>query len=140
MIYARIQLSDTNYSVLDNFQVISNPDPDELEKIYNSYCVHKKFNSVMPIFPQEYFKNEVLGYYDQDKLVAFSLMQVFDNKNVEAIQFAWDYQNPKLRLGLSSLKSECAYYKMRGFDYLYLGEASEYKRQIDGFEILGPRT
>lgn len=138
--YARIRLADTNYSILDNFKIVSNPDPAELENIYNAYCIHKKFRSVMPIFPEEYFKNEVLGYYEQDKLVAFSLMQVYNNKNVEAIQFAWDYANPKLHLGIASLRSECAFYKMRGFDYLYLGEANEYKRQMDGFEILGPRT
>lgn len=140
MIYARIRLADTDYSIADNFQVITNPEPEELEKIYNTYCVHKQFRSVMPIFPEEYFRNEVLGYYDNDKLVAFSLMQVYNDKNVEAVQFAWDYANPKLHLGIASLRSECAYYKMRGFDYLYLGEASEYKRQIKGFETLGPRT
>jgi len=27
-----------------------------------------------------------------------------------------------------------------GFDYLYLGEANDYKKKINGFEILGPRT
>ena len=140
MMYARIRLAETNYSVLDNFKPITDPDPKELENIYNTYCVHKQFRSVMPIFPEEYFKNEVLGYYDNNKLVAFSLMQVYNHKNVEAIQFAWDYANPKLHLGVASLRSECAYYKARGFDYLYLGEATEYKRQIAGFETLGPRT
>jgi hypothetical protein len=49
-------------------------------------------------------------------------------------------ENPELKLGISSLKSECAYYKSQGFCYYYLGGADEYKRQIDGFEILGPRT
>jgi len=140
MIYARIRLADTNYSLLDNFKLITKPNVDELENIYNTYCVYKNFRSVMPIFPEEYFTNDVLGYYDQGKLVAFSLMHVYNSKNVEAIQFAWNYANPKLHLGISSLRSECAFYKSKGFDYLYLGEANEYKRQMDGFEILGPRT
>ena len=43
-------------------------------------------------------------------------------------------------LGIKSLKNECAIYKKRGFDYLYLGQADHYKTKIDGFEILGPRT
>lgn len=96
----------------------------------------------MPIFPEEYSEpnNDVIGYYDNTKLVAFSLIHRYNNKNAEAIQFAWDYSNPKLKLGITSLKNECAVYKARGFDYLYLGGADEYKRQIDGFEILGPRT
>jgi len=142
MIYARIRLADTNYSLLDNFKLLVDPDPIELEHIYNTYCVHKGFRSVMPIFSEEYTdpKNNVLGYYDNNKLVAFSLMRVYNSRNVEAVQFAWDYVNPKLHLGIKSLRNECAFYKSLNFEYLYLGEASEYKRQMEGFEILGPRT
>ena len=141
MKYARIRLADTNYDMLENFQVITSPDVHELEHIYNTYCVYKKFKSVMPIFEEEYTdpKNDVLGYYDNNKLVAFSLIRKYDQHNAEAIQFAWDYANPNLYLGYSSLKSECAYYKAQGFNYYYLGGADEYKRQFDGFELLGPR-
>jgi hypothetical protein len=70
-------------------------------------------------------------------LVAFSLIRVYDKDSVEALQFAWDYAEPKLRLGVESLKNECALYKARGFSYLYLGFADDYKSQLDGFEILG---
>ena len=97
----------------------------------------------MPIFPEEYTdtKNDVLGYFNKDeKLVAFSLIRCYNNKNAEAVQFAWDYADPKLKLGFRSLENECAMYKKRGFDYLYLGEANPYKTKIDGFEILGARV
>lgn len=96
----------------------------------------------MPIFPEEYTdeRNDVIGYYDQDELVAFSLVRKYDTENAEAVQFAWNYTNPQLKLGITSLKSECALYRSQGFRYYYLGGADEYKRQIDGFEILGPRT
>ena len=142
MKYARIRLADTNYTMIDNFQLLTNPDAQELEQIYNTYCVYKKFKSVMPIFEEEYTdpRNDVIGYYDNEKLVAFSLIRKYDKENAEAVQFAWDYANPELYLGYSSLKSECAYYKAQGFRYYYLGGADEYKRQFDGFEILGPRT
>ena len=96
----------------------------------------------MPIFPEEYTdtKNDVLGYFNKDeKMVAFSLIRCYNSKNAEAVQFAWDYANPKLKLGFSSLENECAMYKKRGFDYLYLGEADPYKTKITGFEILGAR-
>ena len=95
----------------------------------------------MPIFAEEYddAKNNVYGYYDKEKLVAFSLLRCYNNKNVEAIQFAWDYAKPALRLGIRSLQNECALYKKRGFEYLYLGEADIYKTKMDGFEILGER-
>ena len=141
MIYARIDLSQTDYKVMDNCKRIVNPIPKYLEEIYNAYCVHKKFKSVMPIFAEEYTdtKNDVLGYYDNEKLVAFSLIRCYNSKNAEAVQFAWDYTKPKLKLGIQSLQNECAMYKKRGFDYLYLGEADPYKTKIDGFEILGAR-
>jgi len=139
--YARINLSETNYDVMPNCKKITNPMPHYLEQIYNAYCIHKKFKSVMPIFTEEYddAKNNVYGYYDKEKLVAFSLLRCYNNKNVEAIQFAWDYAKPALRLGVRSLQNECALYKKRGFEYLYLGEADIYKTKMDGFEILGAR-
>lgn len=142
MKYARIDLSKTSYTQLPNSKLITDPDPEELERIYNTYCVYKKFRSVMPIFEEEYTdsRNDVIGYYDNDQLVAFSLIRKYDAENCEAVQFAWDYANPGLYLGYSSLKSECAYYQAQGFRYYYLGGADEYKRQFDGFEILGPRT
>jgi len=144
MKYARINLAKTNYSIMSPFyyRIIKNPDADQLESIYNQYCVYKKFQSVMPIFPEEYTAehNDVIGYYNNSQLVAFSLIYRYNEKNAECVQFAWDYANPKLQLGYASLKSECAYYKAQGFRYYYLGGADEYKRQFDGFEILGPRT
>lgn len=140
MEYAKINLSKTNYSISKNYKIIDNPNIDELNEIYVTYCRYKKFKSFIPIFDSEYTADraEVLGYYDGEKLVAFSLLRIYDDENVEAIQFAWNYENPKLHLGISSLRNECALYKKRGFKYLYLGGADEYKKKIDGFEILGP--
>ena len=139
MKYCRVVLNNTHYKQLpDNewgYQVIFT----ELPIIYKKYCQYKKFDSVMPLFESQFSDNStnVIGYYDQKKLVAFSIIKIHDAENVEAIQFAWDYSNPKLRLGVNSLKHECAVYRDRGFKYLYLGEAAEYKSQLDGFEILG---
>jgi hypothetical protein len=79
-----------------------------------------------------------MGYYDKDELVAFSIIQNYDDKNVEAYQFAWDYKNPKLHLGIKSLRHECAIYKAKGYKYMYLGPAHKYKENIQGFERLGP--
>lgn len=117
------------------------PNPEQLNTIYRQYCKFKQFDSVMPMFDNDYYDsfNDVLGYYNRSgKLVAFSLIRKHDRYNVEAVQFAWDYQEPKLRLGINSLKSECARYKRMGYHYLYLGLADEYKQHFDGFELLGP--
>jgi len=143
MIYARINLKHTNYILLqDNWQIIRNPDITVLNIIYDTYCSYKKFKSYMPIFDSEYLdtKSDIIGYFYDQVLVAFSLIKKHDNNNVEAVQFAWTYNNLKLRLGITSLKHECAYYKQQGYQFFYLGEANEYKSQIDGYEILGPKS
>lgn len=140
MIYARIDLTKTDYTKLNSFEFLQPVPVEKLQSIYKQYCSFKNFKSVMPIFESEFtdLKNDVIGYYDNNQLVAFSLLRRYDNQNVEAIQFAWNYENKSLRLGIESLKSECAVYKELGFKYLYLGGADEYKKKIDGFEILGP--
>ena len=94
----------------------------------------------MPIFPKQYTDNsvDIVGYFDNGQLVAWDMIKIHDAKNAEALQFAWDYNNPDLRLGMESLKNACAIYKHRGFEYLYLGAAANYKKEIDGYEELGP--
>ena len=93
----------------------------------------------MPIFNSEYTdaKNDIIGYFDNLELVAFSIIRKHNDQDIEAKQFAWTYDNPKLRLGIESLKTECAIYRERGFQYLYLDQAHLYKQDIEGFEILG---
>ena len=55
--------------------------------------------------------------------------------SVWADQFAWNCKNKKLSLGHVANKSEIALYKKLGYDYYYLGEASDYKKKLDGYEI-----
>lgn len=142
MRYARIALEKTNYDKISNHKFISNPDVYYLNNLYKQYCQYKKFKSVMPIFESEYTdpKNDVIGYHDPDdhSLIAFSLIRKYDNQNVEAIQFAWNYEKPNLKLGIISLQNECAIYKELGFKYYYLGGADDYKSKFNGFELLGP--
>ena len=136
--HARINLEKTKYKKIKSCEILLNPDPNQLREIYYKYCNHHKFNSVMPLFDIEFEENTIIGYYDGDVLVAFSMICEFDNENAEAYQFAWDYANPKLHLGIASLRNECAIYKEKGFKYLYIGGADEYKQKIDGFEIMSP--
>jgi hypothetical protein len=138
--FARIRLSETNYQESVSWKYIRNPDTTALNKIYRDYCVYKKFASVMPIFDSQYtdLKSDVIGYYDNLDLVAFSIIILFDQLNALCYQFAWNYHNPKKRLGIATLQTECAIYKARNFDYLYVDQAHLYKHALDGFEILGP--
>jgi hypothetical protein len=137
--FARINLEKTTYTPSVSWEYLRNPDIDVLNDIYRTYCIYKHFASVMPIFDSQYTDplTDVIGYRDQGRLVAFSLMKRYDNKNVLASQFAWTYHNPQTRLGVESLKTECAIYRERGFEYLYLDQAHLYKQGLQGFEILG---
>jgi hypothetical protein len=138
--FARIDLSQTNYQINVEWMYMRRPDIAALNEIYKSYCAYKRFTSVMPIFDSRYTDpmTDVIGYYDQAKLVAFSLIKRYDEHNALCDQFAWTYHNPKLRMGIETMKTECAIYKAQGFKYLYLEQAHLYKSEIDGFEILGP--
>jgi hypothetical protein len=142
--YARINLSGTNYDINSlglDARLLLEPNVKELSNIYYEYVSYKMFPSVMPLFTEEYTysQSDVVGYYDNNNLVAFTLMFKYNSKNVAAAQFAWTYHKPKLRLGFRSLEWLCAWYKSLEYDYIYLGDDAEYKRQLDGFEVLGPR-
>jgi hypothetical protein len=93
----------------------------------------------MPLFDSQFTDpdTDVIGYYEQDQLVAFSLIKRYDKENVLASQFAWTYHNPRTRLGIESLKTECAIYRDQGYKFLYLDQAHLYKQGLEGFEILG---
>ena len=138
--FARIDLSKTDYPINVEWMYMSKPDISALNAIYRAYCTHKRFASVMPIFDSRYTDpmTDVIGYYDKARLVAFSLIKRYDEHNALCDQFAWTYHNPQMRLGIETMKTECAIYKARGFRYLYMEQAHLYKSEIDGFEILGP--
>lgn len=137
MTYGRVDLQLTNYSLYNGAALVHNPDKLQLRRIYTQYCIHKKFTSVEPLFDFDIDNSDVIGYYDNSELAAFTLVQRLDAENVRGIQFAWDYANPKLRLGWIANYHECAYYKSLGYKYYYLGEHQEYKNRIDGYEVLG---
>ena len=125
ILYCRIDLSKTDYTQIDSARV-------------KKYCDHKKFTSVEPMWDCEFTwtHNDVIGYYDSTKLVAWSVVTKYNEDDVYSVQFAWDYANPGLRLGVKSIEHECAYYKSLGYKYYYLGEAHKYKQNFQGFEIL----
>ena len=137
--FARIRLAETTYQATVDWEYLRKPDIPVLQDIYRTYCIYKHFASVMPLFDSQFTDpmTDVIGYREEGKLVAFSLMKHYDSENVLASQFAWTYHNPKTRLGIESLKTECAIYRDRGYKFLYLDQAHLYKQGLDGFEILG---
>jgi hypothetical protein len=141
--FARINLKENTDPVSVDWHYITEIDNIAimaLKDIYRTYCIYKHFASVMPLFDNQFTDadTDVIGYKDQGELVAFSLIKRYDQHNALCAQFAWNYRNPKLRLGIRSLQTECAIYRERGFRYLYLDQAHLYKQGITGFELLGP--
>lgn len=142
--FARIDLAKTSYRESVQWSYLDKT-PGEIDQcldIYRTYCIYKHFGSVMPLFVSRLQDPmaDVIGYHDRGRMVAFSLIRRYDDKNAMCDQFAWTYHDPKLRLGIETMKTECAIYQARGFDYLYLEQAHLYKQEITGFEILGPMT
>ena len=137
--FARIDLVKTTYQPTVTWEYLREPNIPVLQDIYRTYCIYKHFASVMPLFDSQFTdpSTDVVGYYEDQQLVAFSLMKRYDTENVLASQFAWTYHNPRTRLGIESLKTECAIYRERGFKFLYLDQAHLYKQGLEGFEFLG---
>ena len=138
--FARIDLSKTTYQASVTWEYIREPNIAQLRDIYRTYCIYKHFASVMPLFDSQFTdpNTDVIGYREAGELVAFSLMKRYDTESVLASQFAWTYHNPRTRLGVESLKTECAIYRDQGYKFLYLDQAHLYKQNLEGFEILGP--
>lgn len=138
--FARIDLSKTTYQASVDWVYLKEPNISQLKDIYRTYCIYKHFASVMPLFDSQFTDpmTDVIGYRENGELVAFSLMKRLDTENVLASQFAWTYHTPRSRLGIESLKTECAIYRERGYKFLYLDQAHLYKQNLEGFEILGP--
>lgn len=137
----RINLNKTKYKEI-KFKLLNLQDFPKCEEIYKQYIEHNDIENPHPVFEEEWnteakYNADVIGYYDNNNLVAWSLTYKFPSKQtVIADQFAWNYANPKLKLGYKSIRSECAYYKSQGFKYFILGDPDKYKEELQGYEII----
>lgn len=139
MKYGRIDLTKTTYDIVLDAQLL-NPVPfDDVNRVYKIYCLHKNFKSVIPMVPGRFTipNTEVYGYYNQDKLIAWSMYRIWDKENIVIDHHAWDYENPELRIGLRSLQNECAIYRNQGYQFMYFESVELYMLSLQGFEILG---
>ena len=140
--FGRINLADTTYQQYLDCELLQPVPIDAVLRVYRDYCVHKHFQSVMPMIPGRLTaeQTEIIGYHDQDRLVAWSMYRIWDSKNILSDHHAWDYRNAKLRLGIRSLENECAIYRDRGYRFMYFESVQPYMLDPQGFEILGPHT
>ena len=139
MTFGRINLAKIQYTATLEHQMLNPVPVQDLQKVYRAYCAHRSFHSVIPMVPGRFLVpgTEVFGYYGDYGLMAWSMYRLWDDKNLVCDHHAWDYKIPQLRLGITSFEHECAVYRDRGFEYLYLESLEPYMQKMQGFEILG---
>jgi len=109
-----------------------------LADIYKKYLDYKGYKD------QGYSIDEIIKsshghiYYVYDsKIVAFLFFKIV-NKNLLAVEFAWDYENPKLSLGNVSMYYTSLLAKFKKCNYIYMSagyeSCSAYKANFKGFE------
>jgi hypothetical protein len=129
-----VYMQDLDHDLLDPVPI------NDVLRVYRDYCLHKHFQSVIPMLPGRLTAagTEIIGYRDADRLVAWSMYRIWDRENILSDHFAWDYRNPRLRLGIRSIENECAIYRTRGYRWMYFESVEPYMMDLQGFELMGP--
>ena len=136
--HCRINLQNETFEPQLDYKLLDNPDGNKLLEIYDEYSKYKQFESPFPFYKEQFshVDFDIIGYYDKDELVAWTMLYIINKDVVDCQQFAWNYRNPRLRIGFKSIETESFIYKSRGFKYIILGEASEYKSTCKGYELI----
>ena len=137
--FGRIDLQRTGYAVELDWEMLDPVPINDVLRVYRDYCAHKHFLSVMPMIPGRLTApgTEIIGYRQHDQLVAWSMYRIWDDHNILSDHHAWDYREPKLRLGFRSIETECAIYRDRGYRFMYFESVQPYMLDLQGFETLG---
>lgn len=133
----RCLLSATNYALLENYEIVANPNYEQLDKLYDDFCNHRHYTKYFEV--NQYLDWDIImGYYADSQLTAYTKLRRYSSSSIESTLFVWDYKDPQSHLGLRSLEHECAWAESQGYQYLYLGPGYEknsiYKASIPGFE------
>jgi len=119
--------------------VSMNPDKKaRLQAIYDKYIQHRGFqDNSLTIDDMIANSHGHIYYVYENKIVAFTFYKIIDG-NYLSIEFAWDYENPKLSLGHVSIYFESIFAKINRCKYMYLSAGYEscsiYKASYPGFE------
>ena len=136
--YGRVDLSKVEYE-LDKEIVNQKPTLEEATDVFRSYCLHKNFASVHPLYQDDINLFEWNCLYENNKLIAWEQTLLYPNDKIGmSIQFAWNYEEPAKQIGWRFSHHVPAWLKSIGYKYLYLGDHHEYKAKIKGYEVLAP--
>lgn len=109
-----------------------------LQEIYSKYLKHKAFSDrSLTIDDMIGNSHGHIYYVYNNKIIAFTFYKIIDDKYL-SIEFAWDYEDPKLSMGHVTLYLESLYAKTRRCNYIYLSSGYEkcslYKADYPGFQ------
>ena len=117
---------------------LDNSRKDIFKEIFDRYIKYKKFKS------QDYSLDDIINtsnghvyYAESNKVIGFCFFKLLAN-NIFAVEFAWDYEKPKLSLGKLNIHFLCNYAKMKKYNFVYMSSGYEtcsiYKSHYEGFE------
>lgn len=110
---------------------------ERLKIIYEKYIQYRNFKYDLSIEDIVANSHGHIYYVYQNKIVAFSFYRQIKN-SLLGIEFAWDYEEPKLSLGHINIYYNAMLAKMKKCKYFYLSSGYEscsiYKSSYPGFE------
>lgn len=109
-----------------------------LQEIYDKYVQHKGFRDLSLTVDDMIANSSGHVYYvHNNKIIGFTFYKIISS-NYLSVEFAWDYENPKLSLGHVSIYLESLFAKTQRCRYMYLSAGYEkcslYKADYPGFE------
>ena len=119
--------------------VSMNPDKKaRLQAIYDKYVKYKGFHDTsLTIDDMIQNSHGHIIYVYENKIIAFTFYKIISG-NYLSVEFAWDYEQPKLSIGHVSVYLETIFAKMNRCKYMYLSSGYEtcsiYKSYYPGFE------
>lgn len=111
---------------------------NRLQEIYTKYLEYKGFTDrTLTIDDMIANSHGHIYYVYENKIIAFTFYKIIEDKYL-SVEFAWDYVNPKLCMGHTTLYFEHLLAKIKKCNYIYLSSGYEtcsiYKSEYPGFE------
>jgi arginyl-tRNA--protein-N-Asp/Glu arginylyltransferase len=110
---------------------------ERLARIYDKYIEHKGYSDDMSIDDIITNSHGHIYYVYNGEIVAFAFHKVIEDAYL-GIEFAWDYEEPKLSLGHVNVYYNSLFARFKRCKYIYLSSGYEscsiYKSQYLGFE------
>ena len=101
---------------------------------YRGYDDHLDFRETCKHEPEN---KRIVRVYHQGKIIAFSILRIYPIP--VSLQFAWDYEYPKLSAGIHTQYFEINYFRKIGYRYDYLCPGYEtvciWKKRFPGFQF-----